>query len=372
MEAEIALAIDSDPTACAIFADNISDRVRSEDIAQIFPGEPGDRMSDREKSLASVVGSVDVLVAGPPCQGHSDLNNHTRRRDPKNALYLKVARAVEVLRPGVVIIENVPPVKWDKQDVVGRTVRALELLGYLVEGSVIDASRFGVPQRRKRFILVASRLAEVAPKAFIRELQLAQSKERDVRWAFGDLGDVSSDDEIDRPSRMSSDNRRRAAHLLNNGLYDLPDRLRPPCHRYKSHTYKSVYGRMRWDHPAQTVTTGFMSMGQGRYLHPERLRTITPHEAARLQTFPDWYSWKAAGGRRALARLIGNAVPVLMMIAVGIALLSVLPLRAIRCTTRAVRGQPAIVRNTQRKNRRKVGIRHRSPPEVGERMPAPA
>jgi DNA (cytosine-5)-methyltransferase 1 len=90
----------------------------------------------------------------------------------------------------------------------------------------------------------------------------------------------------------------------------LPNKLRPPCHRNKpDHRYKSMYGRLRWDQPAQTITTGFGSPGQGRYLHPDLPRTLTPHEAARVQFFPDWFDFGKAPSRSALAHCIGNAVP---------------------------------------------------------------
>lgn len=78
-----------------------------------------------------------------------------------------------------------------------------------------------------------------------------------------------------------------------------------------------MYGRLRWDAPAQTITSGYGSMGQGRYVHPGRRRTLTPHEAARLQTIPDWFTLASAGTRTALARMIGNAVPPLLGIALG-------------------------------------------------------
>ena len=79
-----------------------------------------------------------------------------------------------------------------------------------------------------------------------------------------------------------------------------------------------MYGRLRWDEAAQTITTGFGSIGQGRYVHPARRRTITPHEAARLQTFPDWYDFGKGTTRAALATMIGNAVPPLLMVALGL------------------------------------------------------
>ncbi len=81
------------------------------------------------------------------------------------------------------------------------------------------------------------------------------------------------------------------------------------CHRDPNHKYKSMYGRLDWDKPAQTITTGFGSPGQGRYLHPSQLRTLTPHEAARLQFFPDWYDFRSVTKRKRLQEMVGNAVP---------------------------------------------------------------
>lgn len=101
--------------------------------------------------------------------------------------------------------------------------------------------------------------------------------------------------------------------LFDKDEYDLPNDLRPPCHRDNpDHTYYSVYGRLHWDQPAPTITTGFNSMGQGRYVHPSKRRVITPHEAARVQTFPDFFDFGATNKRTAWARLIGNAVPPLL------------------------------------------------------------
>ncbi len=92
-------------------------------------------------------------------------------------------------------------------------------------------------------------------------------------------------------------------------IHDLPDRLHPACHRLKEHSYHSVYGRLFWDKPAQTITSGFGCMGQGRYVHPKEPRTITPHEAARLQFIPDFFQFGSDVPRTVLAEMIANAVP---------------------------------------------------------------
>ena len=111
-----------------------------------------------------------------------------------------------------------------------------------------------------------------------------------------------------RSANHSAENRRRIAYLFEHDLYELPDSERPPCHRDKAHSYRSVYGRMRADEPAPTITVGFGSTGQGRFVHPTEPRTLTPHEAARVQTFPDWFDFGGLG-RRQLQKAIGNAVP---------------------------------------------------------------
>jgi DNA (cytosine-5)-methyltransferase 1 len=107
---------------------------------------------------------------------------------------------------------------------------------------------------------------------------------------------------------LSPDNARRAQYLLSRDAYDLPNRLRPKCQR-GPHKYKSMYGRLAWDLPAQTITTGFGSPGQGRYLHPARARALTAHEAARLQFLPDWLDLGSIIHRKRLAEAVGNAVP---------------------------------------------------------------
>jgi DNA (cytosine-5)-methyltransferase 1 len=314
---DIRLAVDLDPRIAGLFQRNFPHaRAIASDVATVFSGAVGDALDLLEARL-SRLGPIDFLVGGPPCQGHSNLNNHTRRNDPKNALYLKVARAAEVLQPRVVLVENVPAVQHDVEDVVTQTRKELENLGYTVDARVLDLSTVGTPQRRKRFLILGSRDARVEPTNLLDSIvnDWGDHEPRTVRWAIHDLRDVSGT-LIDTASTASADNQARIAHLFEEGIYDLPDEWRPACHRDKVHSYRSVYGRLRWDGPAQTVTTGFGSMGQGRYVHPSRRRTITPHEAARLQGFPDWFDWGSAA-RGTIATAIGNAVPPLLSLSIG-------------------------------------------------------
>lgn len=313
------LAIDSDPQVAEIYERNIDCKVEVGDVTTLFDGELGSEPTFKERQLAAIAGPVQILQGGPPCQGHSDLNNHTRRRDPKNSLYLSMVRAAEILEPHVVVIENVSAVQWDKADVVSTATLALKTLGYSVSARVLNLWVTGVPQRRRRFILLASRHPGIDPVSILESLAAdwGNHPARTVRWAIEDLLKIQSAAIFDTPSKKSQENAGRMAFLFRTGRYNLPNDQRPDCHRDGDHSYKSVYGRLRWERPAQTITTGFGSMGQGRYVHPQRRRTITPHEAARLQTFPDWFDFGKNTPRGVLAKAIGNAVPPLLMVELG-------------------------------------------------------
>jgi DNA (cytosine-5)-methyltransferase 1 len=303
---EVALAVDSDEPAAACFERNFPGAaVRQEDVGRILTGRLGARATARESDWAAA-GAIDLLVGGPPCQGHSDLNNFSRRSDPKNDLYLYMGRAAEVWRPRHVLVENVVGVANAKQEVVRRVAERLAALGYFVDEGIVDLWRVGVPQSRRRHVLLASTARRLRVKQIERRYETAL---RGLRWAIGDLEDARPDTLLDAAAVTSADNRRRIDYLFDHGLHDLPDEQRPPCHRDKKHSYGSIYGRLRWDRPAQTITTGFYSMPMGRYVHPSRRRTLTAHEAARLQFFPDSFDFSGVKNRSGLARLIGNAAP---------------------------------------------------------------
>lgn len=311
---KVKLAVDTCSDALAVYRANFgvsNTTAREIDVRKVFPGKLGSRPQAIEQKIVRQAHGVDILVAGPPCQGHSDLNNHTRRRDPRNGLYMRVIRAVELLKPGIALIENVGAVVHDHSKVVGRSVKMLQSIGYVVATRIIQISTLGLPQHRKRHILLAVRDAE---------FDVANAFPADTRQpvAISDyLADIQDESEgrsemFRTPSRMTTRNRKRVEYLFNHNVYDLPNKHRPPCHQ-NGHSYISMYGRLRWDQPAQTITTGFGSMGQGRFIHPTRRRVITPHEAARIQGFPDFFSFTPASTRRALQNMIGNAVPPLVV-----------------------------------------------------------
>lgn len=305
---DVRLAVDTNAKALEVFRKNLQPDPkvsRCDDVARLFDRDEREYLSSVERYWKGKVGAVDLLVAGPPCQGHSDLNNSTRRNDPRNGLYLRVARATEVLEPQVVIVENVPAVKHDVGRVVEKTESWLRSLDYGVSASTMHFSEYGVPQNRKRHILLGVKNGDFDLNC----LETIESA-RTVGDFLSGLEKASDPNVMMfRPSQITERNRERINYLFDNDLYDLPDAERPRCHRDKAHAYVSMYGRMHWDKPAQTVTSGFGSMGQGRYVHPKERRLLTPQEAARLQGIPDFFDFSSVDTMSELREMIANAVP---------------------------------------------------------------
>lgn len=315
------LAADSDADAVAVYATNHGARIRcTKSIASLLDYRVRGSASTAgfvyppeilDPRLAEGVAGVDMVMAGPPCQGHSNLNNRTRRSDRRNTLYLTVPAFAVAADARMAIIENVPDVEHDDRRVVDTAQRLFEAAGYGVVRGTLRADAMGWPQTRRRSFLVARRDADPIPLDIVADV-LADAEPRTLDWAIGDLLDHEECDVMDAASALSPENRERVDWLFDNGEYDLPNAQRPECHRGGT-TYGSVYGRMRPDKPAPTITTGFMTPGRGRYVHPTRRRTLTPREAARIQGFPDTYRFVAdprhPPKRKHLAKWIGDAVP---------------------------------------------------------------
>jgi DNA (cytosine-5)-methyltransferase 1 len=276
--------------------------------------------------LRSLIGTTDVVLAGPPCQGHSNLNNHTRRDDPRNELYLTVPAVAVALNAPVVVIENVPEVTSAKSAVVQTAIALLQGNGYEVETSVIRAVDLGWPQTRRRYFLVATR--GWAPEPIADVMKRERQAARGVGWLIDDLLDRTPTSFMDETPELTETNAGRIRLLFDEELFDLPNHARPDCHKDGT-TYGATYGRMRWDEPAPTITTGFATPGRGRFVHPLRQRVLTPREAARIQGFPDWFRFSVDGTaptRSQLTKWIGNAVPTPLGFAAGLAALANSPL----------------------------------------------
>jgi DNA (cytosine-5)-methyltransferase 1 len=314
LDHSIVFANEWDKEALKVFVENLHPtESNDDDIAELFDGKLGlEELTENEKQLLRnnpIMKNPDILTGGPPCQGHSDLNNHSRRDDPRNSLYYRMIRAAKVLNPKAIIIENVSTVIHSKQKVVQNSKKMLEQMGYNVEQIMLWANEFGVPQKRKRHFLLASRVKSI-DLAIFDEYRLNQN--RTLRWAIEDLNTNLKSDVYNSPANSSATNRERMQWLIENNEWNLPNHLRPKCHQ-NGHNYPAVYGRMKWDEPSSTITSGFGSNGQGRFTHPSANpgRPLTPHEAARIQTFPDWFSF-GDHKRSVMSKTIGNAVPPLL------------------------------------------------------------
>lgn len=324
--------LDHDAEAVEVYGANHGSSVRSArsaseivDYQVLGDGPEAEFLYEPElvdSAWKSLVGDVDVLLAGPPCQGHSNLNNHTRRVDKRNQLYLTVPATAVALGVDIVVIENVEAVIHDRSQVVETTKSLLRTAGYHIETGVISAAAMGWPQTRRRYFMVARRSSAPLPISEVTE-RLA-SETRDVMWAIGDLMDRPLDDRLHLTVELSEENRRRIDFLFDNDLYDLPLSERPECHQ-EGTSYGAVYGRLRPDRPAPTLTTGFLTPGRGRYIHPHLRRTLTPHEAARIQGYPDGYDFfpdpRKPPKKAKLTKWIGDAVPMPLGYAAGLAAL---------------------------------------------------
>ena len=333
------LAIDIDPTAMEVYRRNLDPLLHSlENVwASVTTNYSVNHHSDSQirylahpkvltDDLKQSVGKVDVLLGSPPCEGHSTSNNVTRRNDERNKYYVLMPSLAIALEAKAVIIENVPGIAHDSRNILKHAISLFEQYKYYIDEDVIDATDLGVPQTRKRHILIASQTRQPDIRATLREISRPKT---DLRSAIGDLEIIESDSIFETSARLSQENMARIKYLFKNDKHDLDNSMRPLSHR-NGHTYPSIYGRLWWDRPAGTVTTGFITPGRGRYIHPSQRRTITPHEAARIQGFPDSFEFKMLDGsplsRKALGNIIGNAVPPQIGYAAGVAALASLHL----------------------------------------------
>lgn len=275
-----------------------------------------------DPAWGNLASSVDLLLAGPPCQGHSNLNNKTRYTDRRNHLYLTVPAMAVAVNARAVIIENVRNVIHDRRQVVQSAETLLLKAGYHLTKGVVRAARLGWPQGRERFFIVARRDRAPLPLEAVADALAANP--RDIWWAIGDLETQPADGYMTQHTEFSEENRRRIDWLFENEAYDLPPSERPECHR-EGTTYNAVYGRLYADRPAPTITSGFMTAGRGRFIHPTQRRVLTPREAARLQGFPDTYDFRpnppAVPTKLKLGKWIGDAVPMPLGYAAALAAL---------------------------------------------------
>lgn len=277
------------------------------------------RLSARkvEELFAECEDSYRVLIGCAPCSPFSPYTGRyrkkKRRRDQRWQLLEEFSRLVRATKPDVVSMENVP--RLMRHPVFHGFVRTLKETGYSVTFQKVRADHYGVPQRRARLVLIASKYGEV---------HLPPPTHRDnpvtVRDAIGHLppikaGESCRRDRLHMSRGLSDKNMKRLRSTKEGGSWkDWDENLQLRCHKKRQgRSFRSVYGRMRWDTPSPVITTQCLGIGNGRFGHPEQDRAISLREAALLQSFPQNFRFVAPHHSvfgLVVARQIGNAVPV--------------------------------------------------------------
>ncbi|WP_405113481.1 DNA cytosine methyltransferase [Micromonospora sp. NBC_01405] len=314
---DIAAGVDIDPACEYPYQSNIRAPFRKKDVREL-----------KAKELASMwpKGTIRVLAGCAPCQPFSSYRRGTdTSHEAQWPLIDEVSRLVEGTKPEIVTMENVPRI--GSTPIFKAFVDKLEKLGYSVHHESCHCPAYGVPQHRRRMVLVASLLGEIrVPKG-----KVAPTDYTTVEQAIRGLppledGTVDPTDRLHKSRKLTPINLERIRSSNPGGTWeDWREELRAPCHRKSSgSTFRNVYARMVWDEPSPTITTLSYNYGAGRFGHPEQDRAISLREAAILQSFPRDYEFVAPGKPvhfAPLGRLIGNAVPPKLAQAVGEAIL---------------------------------------------------
>lgn len=279
-------------------------------------------LSGRTVAALYPKGAVRALVGCAPCQPFSRYTHGSNTTaDTKWGLLESFARLVEEIRPEIVSMENVPELQ--RHSVFDKFVGRLKKLRYHVSYSVVFCPDYGVPQHRRRLVLLASLKGEIKMVDATHEPETYPT----VEFAIGRLpklraGKSDPGDPLHRTNALTPLNIKRIRASKPGGTWkDWPQSLVAACHRRKKgRTYPGVYARMSWDAPSPTITTQFYGYGNGRFGHPEQHRAISLREGAILQSFPKTYKFVKPGedfSMSTIGRLIGNAVPVRLGEAIG-------------------------------------------------------
>lgn len=312
----ILAAVEKDPDAASSYQLNHpSTKVYQEDIRLLTTSR---LLGD----LSLSPGQLDLLAGCPPCQGFTRLTENSGRRDPRNRLVREYVRVCKILLPKVCMLENVPGLMTRGKRYFKELTAELENLGYHLVYQVVEMADYGVPQLRKRLVLLGCRVGvlEIPPPTHSREgKESGRSVWKTVEEAIGHLPPpkLSSDIEPRRSvptwhtaRSVSKEVKQRLEHAISNegGRATLPANLRLACHARYPRGFFDVYGAMKWDEPAPTMTSGCTNASKGKFGHPAQPRPLTPREAALLQTFPRGYRFDGSGVE-SVARQIGNALP---------------------------------------------------------------
>lgn len=314
---DVVAGIDNDDSCKFGYEYNNRAKFIHKDILEITANDINRLFGKKEKTIR-------VLAGCAPCQPFSKLN--LKRITSKELEPLgKFAQLIDETKPEIVSMENVSGLANMKKYPIFKTfVDTLKNNGYNYKYEIVDASEYGVPQKRKRLVLLASRFGEI--ELIKRTHKNKKITVRDVIRSLEPLkdGEISKNDPLHRARKLSPINLKRIKATPHDGgnSDSWSEDLVLDCHKKESgKTYSgTVYGRMRWDEPAPTMTTQCIGLGNGRFGHPEQDRAISLREAAIFQTFPQRYKFVAPSEPiivAHIAKFIGNAVPVKLGAVIG-------------------------------------------------------
>jgi len=250
---------------------------------------------------------LHLLAGCPPCQGFSSLRRLNKKksvRDGRNSLVDEYYRFINELKPLTIMMENVPGLQnyFKFQDML----RKLKRLGYLLDTAVVNVADYGVPQRRKRLILVGSLLNEI-------KIAPGINVKKTVAMCIGSIESIrKTKDPLHKIVAKHTDKIMEMIRLVprdGGSRTDLPEKYILECHKRKNVGFNDIYGRLKWDDYSSTITGGCLNPSKGRFLHPSKHRNITAREAALLQTFPIDYEFSVNATKTEIAMMIGNALP---------------------------------------------------------------
>jgi len=334
---KLVAATDWDHWSCETLRANHKDIfVHEGDISKI-------NLDDFTKQIGT--DTIDLIAGGPPCQGFSQLGKRMKD-DPRNQLWREYMRFVAFYKPKVFLMENVPQLLTSEEFISIK--RIAKSLGYEVKESVLHAVNYGVPQKRKRAIIIGSRIGtpkhpdptHVAPHQY-NLFNTDLNPWKTVKDAIGDLPLKPNGINLHVGRNPTPTSLKRYKTIPPGGnRFNLPKELTPECWKRKLTGSTDVFGRLEWDKPSLTIRTEFFKPEKGRSLHPVAHRPITIREAARLQTFPDEYIF--IGSNVQVAKQIGNAVPCRLGFAIGKELLQLLNPMSERLQNKVVYGLSAL------------------------------
>jgi len=308
--------VDLDASCRYAFEQNVQAEFVPKDISKVLGKELNEKYWPGNDQ-------VKILAGCAPCQPFSTHLNKVKNKKLTKRWRLigEFKRLVEETHPDVVTMENVPNLA--NQKIFKDFVAFLQQNGYFVSYSNVYCPDYGIPQKRRRLVLLASKYGEIPliPKTH------SEANHVTLRQAIAHLppvkaGEVCQSDPLHKTTKLSDMNLRRIKASKPNGTWlDWTKDLQLACHKKKTgRTYKAVYGRMSWDEPSSTITTQFYNYGTGRFGHPTQNRALTIREAAILQTFPDGYKFYESEKDiiiKKLSAYIGNAVPVELGVVIG-------------------------------------------------------